>query len=231
MLGCTCSNKRLSDPFTGGATSPSLLELIKILQVLPANTLRMVHYYTDNPDKLAEEVLRLYQEPWPFKAAGYSIWPELSQAIQINQKWPDAAQIQQIKSKLDLITVLQLPREVLSQELETILAVLTRYQGQADYLLIDPSGGEGKDFDLEKSCDLLVSLDDALPNTTIGVAGGFSAENVADRINNIYTKVKRPFCVDAQGKLRTQNRLDHQKCQNYLQNAVEAWLQIYQNST
>jgi hypothetical protein len=90
---------------------------------------------------------------------------------------------------------------------------LKAYQGIIQYALIDPSGGQGLDFDLERAATLLLSMQKNL-EITPGVAGGFGPINVGDRVralNNISScdgcdrPQLRDYCIDAQGKLRVES--------------------------
>lgn len=240
MLGVTCSNKRLADPLSSGSTSPSLKDATKIFRSMPLNCLRMVHYFTENENKLTEEIVQLFQQPLPINLTLLGDAPlsnlsahylSSSSGLQINQSWPNPEILRTIVASIpDLQITLQLPKQILDQPIIDIVKKASNYADICQYLLIDPSGGQGQDLDLNYCSELLLALDEALPKTTIGVAGGFGAENVAERIKEIHAKVKRPFCIDAQGKLRTNNKLDVDKVKLYLANAFEAWAKVITSS-
>ena len=84
-----------------------------------------------------------------------------------------------------------------------LAVAIGKYQDLVDYCLIDPSGGRGIEFDLEKSLKIYSELKRTSPDLTIGFAGGFTAENTASRLQNIVGGIgESNFSIDAEGGLR-----------------------------
>ena len=84
-----------------------------------------------------------------------------------------------------------------------IAAEIRDYDSLVNYVLIDPSGGKGELFDLNKSIEIYYALSDKCPEITVGFAGGFTGKNVLSRADYIVEKIKsRDFCIDAEGGLR-----------------------------
>jgi phosphoribosylanthranilate isomerase len=221
MLGITSSNKRLRDPESSGKTSPKLNSLVGIFEEMPSSgCLPMLHYFTDQPQNLLVELKEIFTKPLP--SGGEALFPTNCYSVQINQEWPQPELVKGLKTALGkkLQIVLQLPAPALQESPEKIAKRVGIYE--IDYVLIDPSGGTGQDLDLDQASQLLLALD-TLPHIQMGVAGGFSAENVEERIIKLHEKVRRPFCIDAQGKLRNESG-DFQvgKAFDYLRNASKA---------
>lgn len=221
MLGFTCSNKRLADPDSSGKTSPSLNSVIQMLPKLVKYKcyLPMMHYYTSDLSKLAEEIKFLFSHLYT---------QGLCRAVQLNAEWPDIMALREIKDALpELQIVLQLPKQALTAYDGIIVEKASHYNSHIDYLLIDPSGGTGDDVDIERGARLINVLSRAMPNVTLGIAGGFSADNVGVRVASLNRMTTAPYCIDAQGKLRTYvtpkvSQLDIAKCMMYLANANHA---------
>jgi hypothetical protein len=59
----------------------------------------------------------------------------------------------------------------------------------------------------------------------IGYSGGMSPENVADNLTKISAVVpaNRDIWIDAEGKLKTDNKFDIARARQYIQNA-ESWI-------
>ncbi|MDP3734183.1 MAG: hypothetical protein Q8R37_03055 [Nanoarchaeota archaeon] len=219
MFGFIVTDKRLADFTKGGTQSPPAKELPWLLRRVPPHYLPMIHYYTENVGNLAAEIEQVFSISSMYEYGDCS-------AVQLNNvDWPPITEIKKIKQRFSSMDiVLQLPKQVM--EGKSISEIVNRardYDGLVRYALIDPSGGLGIDFDVEKSLELMTSLYQAMPNTQIGIAGGFSGENVEERIQVIQDYYIEPFCIDAQGKLRSdadKGRLDLEKVQRYITGAA-----------
>lgn len=206
MFGFTCSNKRLEDPESEGKTSPKLRGLFKLTQqVSSAGYLPMIHYFTDKPANLRSELELL---------TGITCCANL----QINQEFPLLRSIPPYYIRV----VIQIPKSALAWNTAVIAETASDYG--TVYLLIDPSGGAGQDFDLNTCGALIPALEQACPASVIGVAGGIGPENVEERYAQIFEITTRPFSIDAQGKLRTDDKLDPEKAIAYLAGAERAIL-------
>jgi len=91
---------------------------------------------------------------------------------------------------------------------------------------LDPSRGKGLDFEVQYSVELMSALNQAMPHTRIGIAGGFDADNVKKKVPLIKEKYQEDFFIDAQGRLRTEDRkaLDLNKAERYIKACSEVFL-------
>lgn len=142
--------------------------------------------------------------------------PPFQIGVQINVSWPEPRDVNQIKMDYPkLKTILQV------SDFDSVDERIGKYN--VDYALIDASRGEGKEIDMDKA----VSVHDAISKKSkvmIGFAGGFSPQNVNDRVWSLrYDLGTRNFCIDAQGKLRTKDHLDMNKVNKYLNEALDAF--------
>ncbi|MBI2110239.1 hypothetical protein HYT51_00465 [Candidatus Woesearchaeota archaeon] len=219
MYGFICTNKRLADPLTGGTQSPPLQDLQTLTRLTPNGAIPMIHYFTTNRDKLADEIKSLFDGP-------YRIY-ESCQALQINMDWPDQGQISDIRKAFpEMQIVLQIPQKAMKglSHFE-IIERCRNYQHLVQYVLVDPSAGEGIEFSMKEYSILLRELCEKITgrNVILGIAGGFDGNNVFERIVKIALNLGTSyFCVDAQGKLRTSDKqaLDFLLTQEYISQAA-----------
>lgn len=226
MFGFTVSNKRLEDRNSEGKTSPNLLSLGYLCGDVTCDIITMLHYFTDKPENLVAEVSTLFKDP---EIAGddsgsRGLYEKLyCTAVQLNQDWPDPKAILALKEKFSALeVVVQLSPKCLEASDSEISSRIEAYAPLADYLLIDPSGGQGKALDLERTKVLLPMLQRKLPDTRIGIAGGLGPENLKAVVSELKPVSQQKFCIDAQGKLRTNGQLDSDKVIAYLEQALEA---------
>lgn len=108
-----------------------------------------------------------------------------------------------------------------------IIQRIRAYGDSINYVLIDPSGGRGLEFDLDSSVILYSKLKERCPNLIIGFAGGFTGENVSLKTRKLIERLgDNSFCIDAEGGLRNKitsvygdDLLDIKKVRKYLQSA------------
>jgi len=230
MLGFLVSDKRLQDPNSEGTQSPALKHLNDLIDCAVAMAeqrndicIPMIHYYTQNRDKLAEEISKVFTPLY-----------ERCKAVQINIAWPDISQIEKIKQEFpELHIVLQLNKEAMDKAKgEELIQRAKEYEKLIEYILIDSSGGKGVEFDVEKCAEIVYALTINFTNKNIGIAGGFDGDNVEQRVWAIYKKlqtaetIREPlFCIDAQGKLRTPDKeaIDTAKMEKYIRKAMLAF--------
>jgi len=204
MFGITSSNKRLLDPTKAGKTSPALRAIEEMVKAVPQHHLPMIHYFTPTDENLVDEIVALFD---------YCRLDSSHCGLQLNLLWPKPKLLEELRKAFEpsFKITLQLPKDALVYTDADIIKSLRHYEGLIDYALIDPSGGMGIDFDIAKAGELMLKMSQSLNNIIPGVAGGFSDENVAERINQISSitacgDCQRPklydFCIDAQGKLR-----------------------------
>jgi phosphoribosylanthranilate isomerase len=169
----------------------------------------MLHYHTKHPERMRADVNALVT------ATG-------APAVQLNMAWPNRDDIAALVDKhAGLNVVLQLPARAMDGlTTEQIADHATQYNGLAAYALIDRSGGTGVAFELEPTAVLVRALEDAMPRTMIVVAGGFTPENVGERLRFLDGRAKRPYAIDAESGVMTDNALDMHKIEAYLTQAA-----------
>lgn len=214
MYGFTASNKRLLDPTSQGGTSPRLLDLKRLTSTVSNHHLPMIHYFSSNTqEQLADEVIALFEY--------CQLNPERV-GLQINALWPLPQQVKKIREafgpdfEAKWKITLQLPQSALLAGDDQIVHRLSEYEDLIQYALIDPSGGQGLDFEAERAGRLMLNIAGSSKRITPGVAGGFSDANVKDRIAQIKKTTLcghcsqgqlKDYCIDAQGKLRSNEKV------------------------
>ncbi len=241
MFGFLCSNKRLEDKLSEGTQSPAFIQLKELIDyAVDADSLKkcipMIHYHTENAgktsgfsapieqsspgkEKLADEIKEVFERIY-----------DKCKAVQLNMTWPAIEQVEKIKKEFpDMQIVFQLNKYALKDAgIEAVVKRTKEYEKFVDYVLIDPSGGLGAEFDLEKSTELMTAIENEMKNKTIGIAGGLDGENVKEKVVTITKKIKHSyFCIDAQGRLRTENKneISIEKTYKYVAEALRAFSQ------
>tara|TARA_Y100000310_G_C20584248_1_gene764586 strand:+ start:382 stop:1152 length:771 start_codon:yes stop_codon:yes gene_type:complete len=212
MFGYLVSEKRLRSPEKCYKRSPPAEILASLASYAPENILTMMHYHTKNLDSLAEQVKQLF-------SLGDMYENGFCRAVQLNVVWPELNRVQEIMGEFpDMKIVLWLPS---SDSVESIANRAKEYDSLVTYALIDPSGGLGKEFDIGRSTELMAALNEAMPTTRIGVAGGFSGDNVGSVVGEIQKRYDNKFFIDSEGRLRSTNDLvlDFAKVRMYIEEA------------
>jgi len=192
MTGFLVSYKTLNGRHTSNRRYPGICRLPDLVKASYA--FNMVHYNSRELNTLAEQVINIFN----------GIYPKCH-ALQLNIPWPDPRQLELIKNEFtDMEIVFQASRKVTAGKSAALIADCVAVYGDlVDYVLIDPSGGQGKPFDLERSLSIYSELRSRTPELTIGFAGGFTGDNVAERLELIIDRLgESSFCIDAEGGLR-----------------------------
>ncbi len=230
MFGFVCSSKRLLDIDKEGETSPALKNLEHLAATVPKGLLPMVHYFCTDGERLVDEIEQVFRINDIYERGS-------CRAVQLNSAWPELNEVEKIKQIFpDLTIVLQFPRVATEgKTAENVGAVAKTYAGLIDYALIDPSGGEGIDFELERNIELMLAVGEALPEVRMGIAGGLSGENVYCRYLSVAKKT-RDFCIDTQKNVRKEyvderasqiidvwkSRISTEKVEEYITHALLA---------
>ena len=223
MLGFLVSYKTLNDLPTKNRRYPNFENLRFLLEQANNRVFTTVHYNTRDKENLANEVSRVFE----------GIYEDgLCRGIQLNVVWPSLDQIRQIKREFpDMKIIFQGNQKVLSSGTpQEVVRRIKEYQSDVSYLLIDPSGGRGKEFDIDSSVDIYQELKEQIPDLMTGFAGGFTGDNVIDRTETLINKIKTSkFSIDAEGGLRDKispaygdDLLNPQKVNGYVSNS--AWV-------
>jgi len=196
MLGFLVSYKTLNEQSTQNRRYPPIRDLPKLLQATGGKVLTMVHYNSKEPDSLSDQVFKIFNEIYE---------TDLCRAIQLNIVWPNINQVTKIKEKYpDMQIVFQASHRAMDGKTPTqITKGIKEYGNLINYVLIDPSGGRGLEFDLDSSISLYSKLMEQCPNLIIGFAGGFTGENVSLKTRELIEGIgNKNFCIDAEGGLR-----------------------------
>ncbi|MBI2124208.1 hypothetical protein HYT92_00280 [Candidatus Pacearchaeota archaeon] len=194
MLGFLASYKTLNGQATQNRRYPPARRLPELLSQSGNKVLNMIHYNSREKD-LAEQVYQLFN----------GVYPHLCRAIQLNIVWPDINHVKKVKDRFpEMQIVFQASHSAMAGKSPADIARgIKGYGDSLSYVLIDPSGGRGLEFDLGASVNLYSELREQCPGLTIGFAGGFNEWNVSERLKEIISKTGgTDFCIDAEGGLR-----------------------------
>jgi phosphoribosylanthranilate isomerase len=219
MIGFLVSLKTLNGQLVSNRRYPEFSGLRKLLEVSNGRVFPMIHYDSKEPN-LSQQLEKIFD----------GIYQDgLCKAVQLNIVYPDKHQLAEAKRKMpELQIVFQASHQVLDgKDPREIARRISAYGSMIDYVLIDPSGGRGKEFNLEHSVNVYQELRNQTPNLTIGFAGGFTGSNVYERVNELIMHTKdHSFCIDAEGGLRDKltdnygdDLLNINKVSQYLQEA------------
>ncbi len=187
----------------------------KIASIFPAHpmALNLIHYHTSELDTLNDQLVAMT------KFGGDNM-----HGFQLNIAWPALDDL--IKYKATYWTkhiVLQIGGkafEMVNHSPVQLATKVAQYDGIVGYVLLDPSGGHGKQFDPERVRDYLMALREKNLHIGFGVAGGLSPTTL-----NLVEPLIREFPnlnIDAEGRLRTpEDHLDLNLASDYLRHAIE----------
>ncbi len=133
-------------------------------------TLNLVHYNTNQPETLFEQMLAVTEISGPY-LDGFQLnicWPELSHLERYREKYPDKFLLLQIGGGAMKKT----------KTIEGFEEVIKDYLPIVDAILIDSSGGEGKPFNLAGDAEYLRAVLKYRLDVGIGIAGGIEPLNL-----------------------------------------------------
>ncbi len=195
MIGILVSHKTLVGGKSKFPQRYPELKIIKKLLFDSPDILNLVHYNTHNPH-FSSELEQICE------IAGQNL-----QGFQLNICWPDPREIEKFKRLNSISTiVLQISKHAFKKVGDQPKALVNKlkndYSNLIEYALLDPSGGYGKEMDLQKTDDYLSEIHFAGLDQKIGIgiAGGLHAQN----LSSIAPLVKKfpNLSIDAEGKLR-----------------------------
>jgi hypothetical protein len=220
MLGFLVSYKTLNGQHTENRRYPKFQGLVSLLREANREVLAMVHYNSREMSSLAEQVSKIFEGIYT---------DNLCHSIQLNIIWPDANQVKLIKERFpEMHIVFQASHKAMTDKtVKEICDGIGGYGDALNYVLIDPSGGKGLEFEIENSVNLYSELRARFPDLVVGFAGGFNGSNVKCKLDNLIGKVGEScFCIDAEGGLRDKisdnygdDLLNIGKVRDYLQSA------------
>jgi hypothetical protein len=143
--------------------------------------------------------------------------------------WPDRDEVRMIKEQFpEMQIVFQASHKAMEgKKPKEISKMIKGYGDTISYVLIDPSGGRGLEFNIDSSINLYSELREKMPGVTIGFAGGFTGDNVSERARELEWRIgTSDFCIDAEGGLRDRvteeygdDILNIKKVRDYLQSS------------
>ena len=205
MLGFLVSYKTLNNQPTENKRYPKLKEISNLLKETEGKVLTMIHYNSKEINSLSEQINKIFEEIYENK---------LCRALQLNIPWPEIKQVEAIKKQYpEMQIVFQASQKAMEKKTPSQIADgIKKYSDLINYVLIDPSAGQVKQFNLEASTTVYSQLRKQCPNLTIGFAGGLSPENVINKLIEIYQHPKlietryeireSNFCTDVEGAIR-----------------------------
>jgi len=175
--------------------------------------LNLIHYNTDEPMTLQDQLLRITD------IAG----PNLD-GFQLNLAWPSVSEIEDYATiHPDKFLLLQIGSMAMVEagSIERFVDMVSVYQPFIDAILIDPSGGYGKPLDSATGAEYLR----AIPKDWglgLGIAGGLGPNTM-----HLLGPLPEEFpglSIDAEGRLRTpmpEDALSIRETQVYLEQSFE----------
>lgn len=217
MAGYLVSLRSVTGELILNPRYPKIDCLPDMLKTTAAHSLNAIHYYSPEPQTLYNQLSLLFDY--------LSSTNSPTRLLQLNMAWPSPADMQRIKVKLpDIKLVLQLDPKILGKNYEQNRRRLLNYSGIANYVLLDPSGGKGKEIEPLKLVDDLHLIKECLPETTLIFAGGLTDTNITSKAKEIREETgEASFGVDAESGLRVpgqdSSRLDIEKVDGYVKGA------------
>ncbi len=141
--------------------------------------------------------------------------------------WPDWGQVRSIKEDMpELQVVLRIGKGAMPKkpsEVSDIVRKVIEYGSSITYVSINPTGPE-LNFDINKVLMLYRELRERRPGLILGFAGGFTGENVEERVGALIEATgTSDFCLNAERGLKNRPNGDGvltvPKVSNYLQRA------------
>lgn len=220
MIGFLVSFEPISKHDVGPNRYVAVDALASLVRLTIGQALPMIHLETHDVTSLMEQVMALYID-----VLGSSLWPALQ--INVIDDNPERfAVVRAINDRYPNVQIVfQLRANLLQGDTQPIVDEINGYGQALSYLLIDPSAGQGKIFDVAQTVGVYQCLQHKFPNLTIGLAGGFNGDTVADRIPKIAAQLGTlDFSIDAEGRLRDVNdAMDIAEVKKYIQSAVTAF--------
>lgn len=220
MVGVLMSSKTLAGKTNKWPNRYPKREAIADIFTDDPRALNLIHYNTDNPNNLFEEVQQIVEFVGP-RCDGF----------QFNLTWPSPAEIEKIRMTFpEKYLLLQIGSAAMDEAEDStglFCEYLDWYVPHIDAILIDPSGGIGKPFDAEKCLKYLKAIPPEW-NLELGIAGGLSDKtaHLLDPIPGHFPKIN----IDAEGRLRTpqpEDALDMEAVDGYIVTGFLALEKIY----
>ncbi|HLF54492.1 MAG TPA: hypothetical protein VI612_02120 [Candidatus Nanoarchaeia archaeon] len=196
MLGVLASFKSLNAQPTS-RRYPRIELLPELMRAAAGKAFTAVHYNTsDAIYTLCGQVKKVFDGIYQ---------GGLCRALQLNVPWPEVRQVGFIRQDMpEMQILLQLSQRAMTGLTPKETAERVKlYGGLLSYVLIDPSGGRGLEFDLQKSLEVYRELREQTPGLTIGFAGGLTGANVEERARLLTAQTETSgVCIDTESGVR-----------------------------
>jgi hypothetical protein len=204
---------------------PPLKKIPALLETAGKKSFNTIHFNTKRPEALSEDLSTVFNLENIYDKGD-------CHGVQFNLAWPPAEEVDKLRSDYpDLKTIIQLSKKAISNlPVEDIVKKTKEYD--ADYALIDLSGGRGKPLNMKYSSFLYNSLKEGGVDATIGFAGGLSGENAENVIKSLIIETgSSMLSIDAEGNLRDRlsdrygdDEMNMEKVASYIEAAVRGFL-------
>jgi len=193
---------------------PDATKIEDTLAAVPKWAFPTIHYCDHDERDFPNDALALLQ---PLYEKG------IVKGVQLNMTRPEISGVARLKQQMpNLQIVYQLSQEESKQQnISDIVTATKPYDVFIDYVLVDPSGGAGIEFETMRGINLMNALGSEM-HATIGIAGGLSGRNVFQKVKEIQQSYTSPFFIDAEGQLLTPTGFDMQKVAEYIQESYRA---------
>ncbi len=229
MWGFQASWKTLAFGFSeGNRRVPTRDDLPYVLEAVNGEGFVTIHYYTKQPELLVQQLRALLELGAIYRRG-------LVDGVQLNKVWPTTAQMAEIKAEFpQLKIILQMsPHVTAGMSMEQVAVKLANGYSGIDYIILDSSGGRGIEFDMQAITSEYQTLKSGGVKSDIVFAGGFSGENVAEKLSGLIRATNTTsFSIDAEGGLRDKlgegygnDAFNAEKARTYLKGAAEVLLQ------
>lgn len=221
MAGFLVSSKTLNgQPNRWPGRYPKIEEL-NDLEVIDPRVLTLIHYSTDSPETLSDELCRMTEMfPW---VKGFQLnvcWPNPDTLKVFKERYPEKVIVLQVGSRAMKVVEANCTEQ---DSFPSCLAdQITKYEDLADCVLLDPSGGKGLVFNPVTMKRYLGAIYDRRLNLTLGIAGGLDSQNLI--LVNLLASDFPFISIDAEGLLRTsqpEDQLDLDKTRAYVKTAIK----------
>lgn len=221
------SNRRLPDNLT------EVADIFECTREILGDVFNVVHYSERDKTKIVDRIEQIFDKTGIFSAGlckavqlnGYLNEIKVNDLERIKKNYHQMKIIMQINSEMMRIYDCNGTTEILKKILS-----ISRF---IDYVLIDPSGGEGRKMSIWKSVKLAKAIKREVPYSNLGVgfAGGMDWDNVNFTVLKIRQLLQnKNFSIDAESGLRDRvsdgygnDDLNIEKVEHYLRNALAAF--------
>ena len=232
-VGILASEKTLDSAGPSHPRFPAFAELLRILERMQPAFTPVIHYSSGEDTPLSKQISALLEQSRIYQ-------DNLCRWMQINVRTPDPDELAKLKQTFPrLVLILQIPLWQDSfRDSQIIQQFVNRYHPYADYFIIDPSGGRGRDVNKDILNLIKPLIDQGLPLCRLVFAGGLSHDNADERVNTsgrFFSDFR--FSIDAERRLRggkyngekIGDQVNPEKAKQYLEKACRAFSELKEN--